>query len=41
MLKAGVNAAASQRALAASRGNARLAIESLLNSQHPKKGRGK
>ena len=41
MLKAGVNAAASRRALAASRGNARLAIESLLNSQHPKKGRGK
>jgi len=41
MLKAGVNAAASRRALTASRGNARLAIESLTNSQHPKKGRGK
>jgi N-acetylmuramic acid 6-phosphate etherase len=41
MLKAGVNADASRRALVHSRGNARLAIESLTNSQHPKKGRGK
>ena len=41
MLKAGASASASRRALAHTRGNARLAIESLTSSQHSKKGQGK
>jgi len=41
MLKSGASASASRRALAHTRGNARLAIESLTSSQHSKKGRGK
>lgn len=40
MLKSGVNASSAKRALAGTSGNARLAIESLIRSQHPKKGRG-
>jgi N-acetylmuramic acid 6-phosphate etherase len=41
MLKSGANASGAKRALAKSAGNARLAIDSLTRSQHPKKGRGK
>jgi N-acetylmuramic acid 6-phosphate etherase len=40
MLKSGANASSAKRALASAGGNARLAIESLIHSPHPKKGRG-